>query len=396
MTGSLDVAAKVQPAGSRLAALDGLRAVAILMVLVFHYTIRWAPPHAADVYYPYHAFFADWPLLTYGWAGVELFFVISGFVICMTLERSNGMWDFARRRLARLWPAMLVCASITMAVAQFGPDGWKSGPLSFVSSILFIDPSLFGGWFHHPGLGWVDGVYWTLWVEVRFYLVAALLFVLFKKRFLTALTVVMLASFAAGLRDLHYPFRSLAWLVLLPTFLPYFVFGVGIYRLNLARRITLEAGLATVLSAVAIFAQGWLSFEYPAGGPIGFAVVNVGIVVLFALFAMGSPILRPFGWRPLARLGEASYALYLVHSVVGIVLIEQLSKIMPWPLALGLATAAMIVLALAVYRWVETPGKRLILRLTALPARAQPRARRLPAYLRRPSTDPIPSTLPNG
>jgi peptidoglycan/LPS O-acetylase OafA/YrhL len=334
--------------------------------------------------------------LNYGWAGVELFFVISGFVICMTLERSSGLLDFARRRLARLWPAMLVCAAMTMAVAQFGPDQWKVGPLSFMSSILFIEPSLFGSWFHQSGLGWVDGVYWTLWIEVRFYLMAALLFVLFRRRFLAALTVVMLVSFAAGLRDFHYPDRGLAWLLLLPTFLPYFVFGVGVYRLNLAKRVTTENGLSLALSSFIIFVQGWLSFEYPAGGPLGFAVVNALIIAAFLAFAFGSPILRPFGWRPLVRLGEASYSLYLIHSVVGIVLIERLSAIMPWPLALALVTAAMIALSLALFRWVEVPGKRLILNLTTPAAWASLADRRPSAYSRRASSDVLPSTLPNG
>ena len=116
----------------RVAVLDGLRALAILAVMAFHYTMRWTPPQAREDLYPYHGAFNHLPILgpmlDYGWAGVELFFVVSGFVICMTLERSSGLWDFFRRRLARLWPAMLVCASITMLVAQFGPDQWKVGP----------------------------------------------------------------------------------------------------------------------------------------------------------------------------------------------------------------------------------------------------------------------------
>jgi len=389
--------------GSRVAVLDGLRAVAILAVMAFHYGVRWTPPHSNTDLYPYHGFFMHLPVLgpvlDYGWAGVELFFVISGFVICMTLERCASVWDFARRRLARLWPAMLVCAAITMAVAQFGPAQWKVGPLSFLSSILFIDPNLFGSWLDQTGLGWVDGVYWTLWIEVRFYIMAALVYALFRKRFLPALTVVMLVSFLAGVRAFHYPHRDWAWLVLLPTFLPYFVFGVGIHRLNAARKITVEAGAALGLSALAIFAQGWLSFDYPAGGPVGFAVVNTLILAAFLLFVMGSPVVAPFGWRPLARLGEASYSLYLIHSVVGIVLIELLSRVMPWPIAIVFVSVAMIGLSLALFRWVEVPGKRLILRLTTssfwTPSGIRPHLARVPV-LRRMSSQSLPSTLPNG
>ena len=387
---------------SRVAVLDGLRAVAILAVMGFHYAVRWTPPHSDTDLYPYHGFFMHVPfvgtVLNYGWAGVELFFVISGFVICMTLERCSGIWDFARRRLARLWPAMLVCAAITMAVAQFGPAQWKVGPLSFLSSILFIEPSLFGDWFGVDHLGWVDGVYWTLWIEVRFYIMAAILFALFRKRFLPALTVVTVVSFLAGVRVLHYPHRDWAWLLLLPTFLPYFTFGVGLFRFNGSRKLTIEAAAAMLISTLIIFAQGWLCFDYPTGGPIGFAFVNALILSAFVLFALGSPLVRPFGCRPLAKLGEASYSLYLIHSVVGIVLIELLSKVIPWPVALVLVTAAMIALSLALFRWVEGPGKRLILRLTAFDVGQIKFPIRIPrpAFLRRSASESLPSTLPNG
>ena len=400
---SVEKGAQSSKGESRVAVLDGLRAVAILLVMAFHYGVRWTPPHSDADLYPYQGFFTHLPVLgpvlDYGWAGVELFFVISGFVICMTLERCNSAWDFARRRLARLWPAMLVCAAITLIVSQFGPAQWKVGPLSVVSSLLFIDPNLFGSWFHVSGLGWVDGVYWTLWIEVRFYIMAAILFALFRKRFLPALTVVTAASFLAGVRLFHYQHRDWAWLLLLPTFLPYFTFGVGLFRANAARRLTVETGAAMGISTLIIFAQGWLSFDYPAGGPIGFAIVNAVILTAFVLFALGSPLVRPFGWGPLARLGEASYSLYLIHSVAGIVLIRILSGVMPWPVALALVTAAMIALALALFRWVEVPGKRLILRISSsafwTPSTVRPRLARLPV-LRRMSSQSLPSTLPNG
>jgi peptidoglycan/LPS O-acetylase OafA/YrhL len=381
---------------ARVAVLDGLRAVAILGVLAYHYCVRWTPPNADVDLYPYHGFFARWPVLNYGWAGVELFFVISGFVICMTLERSNGILDFARRRLARLWPAMLVCASLTMLVAHFGPDQWKTNGWGFVSSILFIDPDLFSAVSHHTALGWVDGVYWTLWIEVRFYVLAAEYGEQHRRRFLAGLSVLMLVSFLAGLRMADYPYRDWAQLWLLPNYLPYFVFGAGLHRLSDRGRLEPGTALVTALSVVCIFAQGWLSFHLPTGQPWGLAIANGLIVCAFILFVTGSPLMAPFGWRPLAKLGEASYSLYLIHSVVGLVLVRLLSEVMPWPFALLGVTAFMIALALLLFRWVETPGKRLILKLTALPW-LMPRGliARVPFAGRRMASR-LPSTLPNG
>jgi peptidoglycan/LPS O-acetylase OafA/YrhL len=241
----------------------------------------------------------------------------------------------------------------------------------------------------------VDGVYWTLWIEVRFYVMAAILFFLVRRRFLTALTAVTLVSFIAGVRAFHYPHRDWAWTLLLPTFLPYFTFGVAVYRLSQTRRLALEAGVAAGLCILIIVIQGWVSFDYPAGEPLGFALVNAAIIAAFLLFAFGNPVLQPFGWRPLARLGQASYSLYLIHSVVGIIMIQQLSLVMPWPAAFVLASLTMIALSLALFHVVEEPGKRLILTLTGR-ASASARSRPRPPLLHRRVEQTLPSTISNG
>ena len=95
----------------RLPALDSLRAIAALAVLSFHYTSgyeRVVGPHIRPV-----------PNVEWGHFGVELFFVISGFVIAWTLERSSSLADFAFGRVARLYPAYLAGATIT-GIVVFG------------------------------------------------------------------------------------------------------------------------------------------------------------------------------------------------------------------------------------------------------------------------------------
>ena len=105
------------PSGRHLSVVDGLRGVAILGVICFHYLYNAAPPGHANLY-PF-GYALNWlPIFKYGFLGVNLFFVISGFVIAMTLERCSGVLDFARRRFARLWPALLVCSILTYAVVS--------------------------------------------------------------------------------------------------------------------------------------------------------------------------------------------------------------------------------------------------------------------------------------
>src|SRR3954469_15102112 len=95
----------------RLEGLDGLRGIAAASVMVYHYT----------AWYPFLHGFDLTPAFPYGIFGVELFFVISGFVIFMTLERTRSLGQFAAARFARLYPAFLasMLASLALTAAPF-------------------------------------------------------------------------------------------------------------------------------------------------------------------------------------------------------------------------------------------------------------------------------------
>jgi len=91
----------MQPSQARLRYLDGLRGIAIIAVMLWHF---FGPTDAALL--PYGDRYSHIPVLSSGWMGVELFFLISGFVIFMTIERCSGFCDFMLRRWLRLFPAM--------------------------------------------------------------------------------------------------------------------------------------------------------------------------------------------------------------------------------------------------------------------------------------------------
>ena len=88
----------------RIAILDGFRAVAIIFVMLFHYFTVWK-----DLY-PYGDAFAGW--FSHGYLGVHFFFIISGFVISMTLCRCATPSEFAVKRFARLWECIVGCGAI--------------------------------------------------------------------------------------------------------------------------------------------------------------------------------------------------------------------------------------------------------------------------------------------
>src|SRR5215471_14772595 len=109
----------------RLDALDGLRGVAILLVMGFHYFYHLESSYYKSHLYPYGETFSGIPLFQYGYLGVELFFIISGFVIALTLEKSGSPLEFLLRRFVRIWPALLFSAIVTFVLLN-----WSDAPFA--------------------------------------------------------------------------------------------------------------------------------------------------------------------------------------------------------------------------------------------------------------------------
>ena len=346
---------------SRLAVLDGFRAVAILLVVGFHYGVRWAPPWTRDAaWLPWGETFTGVWLLRYGRSHACFFFILSGFVILLTLERCTSVADFWRKRLARLWPGLIVCASLTtLALIAFGPRQWLKDPLSFVLSVLMIDPDVLQKHFPHTDLGWIDGAYWTLAVEARFYILAGLMFLLPRRAFLPAWLALQAGSFLLAWPPLHAQraYRP-AYELLMPIYLPYFTLGICLFEIHRSRRwLGLPAAGAVAAAAmIGINALWWTRF--PHEDPLGRFAVNMGWIALFLLFVADSPLLRPLAFRPLARLGEVSYALFLLHEAAGMALTFALAGLgVPPLLNLAAVVAVMVAASLLIYRFIEQPAR---------------------------------------
>ncbi|MDP3459295.1 MAG: acyltransferase family protein, partial [Hyphomonas sp.] len=134
-------------ASHRLDALDGLRGIAAVLVVIYHFTARWTERENGESLYPHgDGLLEALPFVNLlGLYGVSLFFLISGFVIIMTLERSTGIADFAVRRASRLWPTMIVCATLTTLLISLSGihlrfesiAEWEIQPIEYLSSIVF-------------------------------------------------------------------------------------------------------------------------------------------------------------------------------------------------------------------------------------------------------------------
>ncbi len=347
---------------ARYAGLDGLRAVAVAAVILFHLTPGGLPG---------------------GYVGVDVFFVISGFLITSLLlsERAETggirLAAFWARRARRLLPALalvlLVCGAAAWAVGgdvlvHLGPQ--LLGAATFSSNWLAIGvgqsyfdettPELFRN-------------LWSLAVEEQFYLVwpfAILLLALVRDRRVRVAVVALLAVASAAAMALVYVPGGDATRVYYGTDTHAFGLAIGamlaVGGWRLGRRsgaIAAVLGLAGIVAAAAL-----LPADSPAtyrGGLVAVAVASA----LAILGAVSSPAGRALDAAPLRWVGRRSYGLYLWHWPVFLLVEAALpgwerSGATGWALG-GIALAITVVAAALSYRFVEQPVRRAGFRMTA-------------------------------
>jgi len=348
---------------SRHGALDGLRAVAILWVAIYHYAVFWAPSGRGDPLLPYGDALTWLPFARVGDLGVALFFIVSGAVIALSLERSAGVIQFAQRRLIRLWPMLLICGTITfLLISFFGPAALQRSVQEALISMLFLPPSHVGALVGQADWQWLDGAYWSLWVEVRFYVIAALLWMLTPRWFFPLWCVFALACGALYLAGLggHRTADAIARLAF-AEYHPYFTAGLALAALLQRRWIGLAIAALGVSFAAAL---GYANADFGVGAFGTWAHIErlVGIALVFALAVIGTlwPRRLPLLSKPAPRLvGRASYGYYLLHQNAGLALLAALplagAPAALWIVAMIGVQLVLLGLAIGLHLVVERP-----------------------------------------
>lgn len=349
------------PANTRRGDIQGLRAIAVLSVIAYH---------------------AHLPVPG-GFTGVDVFFVISGFVITAMLGRewqTHGrirLGRFYLRRFKRLTPALAVMTAVTLGLATLivsplGPQQIAGktaiGAMAFVANIVIAHTT--GSYFDdaadvNPFLHT-----WSLSVEEQFYMffpaLLAAVWIMARRRFhvvpLVALWLVTLGSFTAAVAgSLHGVSGGREIIGFYSTFSRAWEFGVGALiaaaspRLaRMSSAVLATAALAGGAALLAGFALIRGTTPFPGVWAL-LPVVGTALLIIGGFDSPRSPVTRALSRRPMTLIGDWSYSLYLWHWPF-IVFATMLWPLTPW--AAPAAAAASFVPAIASYHLVEEPLRR--------------------------------------
>ena len=306
----------------RITILDGFRCIAIIMVLLSHYTATWTPPESTENYYPYEDSYTEVFLFKYGYLGVELFFMISGFVIFMTLEKCSSIKEFLVKRFIRLFPLLLLASIITFIFPKIF-DTNNEFPVfhrpfvNFLPSLTFSDIWIWNTLLNKK-IGYIDGSYWSLVIEVKFYIFSALIYFFNKKKFIRNWLYFTLIILVAYIFIQKESIQKLINILFIAKYIVFFTLGVLFYDLFKTKNVkNIHIALVVIFLALQF---SFLQTRIETGFILSF-------IALFFLFIYKESWLSFLNFRLLNIIGLCSYPLYLIHQSIGVMMIGKLAKI---------------------------------------------------------------------
>lgn len=312
----------------RIQELDSLRGLAALAVVLFHYTTKYSEIFDTQLTTSVFNF-------KYGHYGVQLFFIISGFVIFMTVNKINSGAEFVFKRFIRLYPIFWVCMTITFVITTISSiPNFKRTGFDFLLNFTMI-PKILGG---NP----IDGAYWSLIPELFFY--ALMLFIIINKIKSKIITIGYVWLFLIVISSIiNLP--SIVHLILNLKYGLLFLIGINFYYIY--------NNESKIINHIQIFLCLLVSF-----------VIHDNIFPFFLIFFIGLFYLFVYqklmflAVKPLIVLGQISYALYLLHQFIGYIiqynLINKMGVTNFWVLIL-LPLTIVIILSYFLTLYVEKP-----------------------------------------
>lgn len=338
--------------------IDGLRAIAILLVVFFH---------------------AGFSATSGGFVGVDVFFVISGYLITgiITRELDNGRFSFSKfytRRIMRICPALFVVLAFSVVAAFFTlvPEDLKFFGRSLISAVLFYSNWLFYqqvNYFSGPAIDKALLHTWSLAIEEQYYVIWPLaLFGLYRVGKRKALPQIILALICLSLAasqvvlepdraQVFYLLPYRAWELLLGGYL-----AVAPWRpvSQLAANVAGLAGFAAIAYAAAAF-----DIETPFPGLHALFPCLGAAMLIAAGSQRGSLSKTVLSFGPFRFIGKISYSVYLIHWPIFSFAHSVLDRELTVPERFAVIGSTLLLAALS-YRYIEIPARHATFRFPAL------------------------------
>jgi peptidoglycan/LPS O-acetylase OafA/YrhL len=313
---------------------------------------------------PYGNKFAGFPVFNYGWLGVYLFFLISGFVILMTLEKCSSFKEFILKRWLRLFPAMLIVTVLIFLSAGYFyerpggiPNIWDT-----ISGLIFTEPYFIEKIFNIKQFA-LEGTFWSLFVEVKYYFIFGILYYCFgrKKAIGGLLLLYIVAVFIKAVNyfiKADYLLRLDGRMNLLSfEFFGWFATGSLMYLFftNKNNKYKIYAVITGIISAI--------SLALTNENPIGIFVSAALILLVFISTVCFDSIKKVFENKVLLYFGFISYPLYLIHENAMISLILKINRqfeFVPMIILPVISVMLLVTVSHLIAKFIEPAIKRLL------------------------------------
>ena len=303
---------KTQNNFERVNLLDSFRAIAIIAVLLYHFFYRWNSGFVLSKFFHY------------GFKGVSFFFIISGFVIYNTLEKTPSILIFFKKRFVRLFPSLFFASTITYLIISCFDDKNlfldSHSVYNYIISLTFIPPKVFNILYQRGEVfGYLNYSYWSLWVEVQFYLFIGIIYYFsdYKKYFINVFLIILLISTKVAVIFESILFTKITTLLNLPLYLHYFLMGVVFCEMYNIKMSKFPIKNKHIFTLFLLFSYALFPFS---------KVEFIFIVVSYALFLSFIYLPKALSFlenKIFFKIGISSYFLYLIHEYIGALLIKK-------------------------------------------------------------------------
>ncbi len=317
--------------------IDLLRFLAAFSVVLFHYTFRGAAAGGlTELSYPWLA-----PVTKYGYLGVDLFFLISGFVILMTASSGSNR-QFLISRIVRLYPAFWVCCTASWIVSHISANGRHvATPVEYAANMTMLNGL--------TSIPFIDNVYWSLLVEMKFYFLVFIVLLFNQIHRAKWLLGGWLVAYAIVT---FWPIKFVTFF-LIPEFAPYFIAGAMFFLisregLDFYKGVILAASYALIVhgSTSGLVAQG--ERYHTHYDPI--VVASAEAIMFVVFFLVSTHRTEKLATKKFMVLGALTYPLYLIHQNIGFALFNRFYPGMNVHVVLWSVVALMLTAAYAVTR----------------------------------------------